>query len=793
MAKKLISIILCLVLCFAILPFSASADNIEGYNYYVGEDGTAAIVGYRGEGTVLYIPGMIDGHTVTRIERYAFQNNSKVTGIHLPNSVTSIGEAAFYNCAALESVTLSDHITNILFGTFYGCTSLTNVALPYYLTNIGRYAFYGCIGLESITLPDYVTSIEEYAFYGCSGLTSINLPNTVASIGDFTFYDCSSLAGVTIPSSVTSISECTFDGCSGLESVTIPDSVVTIGSQAFYRCASLKSVVIPDSVTSIERFAFSGCTSLTNAVISASVTCIPVCAFSECTGLTGITIPDSVTTISNCAFSSCTGLKNIIIPDSVTTIAEDAFSDTEWFNDQPDGLVYAGKVLYKLKGSCPESAVVKEGTVGISPKAFEGCTDLTDVMIPDSVVFIGENAFYDTAWYDNQPDGLVYAGKVLYSAKGNCSSFVTLKDDTVSISPMAFLGHLELTGVIIPDSVRSIGEKAFYYCLELESVSTGNGVISIGEESFSCCAQLTSVTFGKSVKSIGDNAFAFCINLESIDLPDSLETIGLGAFVSCDNLKSLKIPDSVISIGTLMYAYHYGSGRVNKIDGCTIYGYSGSVAEYYANINDISFVSLGQSHNKKKVILTDMYSRITVETDVQDAELTVEELEPNEITVAVDGSIIAAYDITLLKDSAVIQPDGTVTVKIPCSDPDAVVYRVNADNSLELIESSYSGGYLIFTTDHFSVYLVVSPVQALLGDADGNGVVNVFDASYVQKGLTGTAGYPDYSTMDKSDIAYRAADVDGNGIVNIFDAATIQKFLTGSASAQGLGIGEPLS
>ena len=78
----------------------------------------------------------------------------------------------------------------------------------------------------------------------------------------------------------------------------------------------------------------------------------------------------------------------------------------------------------------------------------------------------------------------------------------------------------------------------------------------------------------------------------------------------------------------------------------------------------------------------------------------------------------------------------------------------------------------------------------LLGDADGNGVVNVFDASYVQKGLTGTAGYPDYAAVDRRDIGYRASDADGNGVVNIFDAATVQKFLTGSASAQGLGIGE---
>ena len=83
--------------------------------------------------------------------------------------------------------------------------------------------------------------------------------------------------------------------------------------------------------------------------------------------------------------------------------------------------------------------------------------------------------------------------------------------------------------------------------------------------------------------------------------------------------------------------------------------------------------------------------------------------------------------------------------------------------------------------------------EALLGDADGNGGINIFDAAYIQKGLTGTAGYPSYTSMDNTDSAYRAADADGNGSVNIFDASLIQKYVTGSASAQGRGIGEPIA
>ena len=114
-------------------------------------------------------------------------------------------------------------------------------------------------------------------------------------------------------------------------------------------------------------------------------------------------------------------------------------------------------------------------------------------------------------------------------------------------------------------------------------------------------------------------------------------------------------------------------------------------------------------------------------------------------------------------------------------------------------EGAYVDGSAVMTSDGetWASRAVIGPKpepveDRLLGDADNNGVVNVFDSSYIQKGLTGANGYPDYSTMDKSVIGYRAADSDGNGIVNIFDAALVQKYLSGASNAQGYGIDKPL-
>ena len=397
------------------VPYEDVTYNVTSIGYYAFSDCSGL--------TSVTIP-----NSVTSIGYYAFYYCSGLTSVTIPNSVTSIGSGAFYGCSGLTSVTIPNSVTSIGDAAFYGCSCLTSITIPNSVTSIGGSAFRDCSGLTSITIPNSVTSIASSAFSGCSGLTSITIPNSVTSIGSEAFYGCSGLTSVTIPNSVTSIGSGAFSGCSGLTSIKvednnakydsrnncnaiiekssntlivgckntiIPNSVTSIGGSAFRDCSGLTSITIPNSVTSIASSAFYGCSGLTSITIPNSVTSIDSYAFYGCSGLTSITIPNSVTSIDFAAFQNCNVLSSITIPNSVTSIASYAFEGTAWYNSQPDGIVYAGKVLYRYKGEMPEGTAIdiEEGTLGIAENAFYCCSGLTSVNIPNSVTSIGRYAF----------------------------------------------------------------------------------------------------------------------------------------------------------------------------------------------------------------------------------------------------------------------------------------------------------------------------------------------------------------------------------------------------------------
>ena len=347
---------------------------------------------------------------------------------------------------------------------------------------------------------------------------------------------------------------------SDIKSVVIEDGVTTIGDRAFSDCYSLTSVTIPDSVTSIGWYAFSGCDSLTSVTIPDSVISIGLCAFSGCDSLTSVTIPDSITSIGDRVFCNCTSLTSVTIPDSVTSIGSSAFYNTAYYNNSENwenNVLYIGNHLIKAKQSLSGSYIIKEGTKCIADCAFENCTNLTSITIPDSVTSIGDDAFY------------------------YCTSLtsVTIPDSVTSIGSSAFSGCTNLTSITIPDSVTSIGDSAFGNCTSLTSVTIGDGVTSFDGFNFSQYGKLETLTIGSGIKEIPAYYFADMTSLKTVNLSEGLEIIGGYAFSGCTYLETINIPDSVTFVGieilknTAWFNYR-GKGLI-VLDGWA-YGYKGS-------------------------------------------------------------------------------------------------------------------------------------------------------------------------------------------------------------------------
>ena len=448
--KKFFTLFLTLFVASSVWAYDFEVDGI--YYTFDSMSETVAVtrgLGYSGDVT---IPSSVayngNSYSVTSIGFYAF-GNCNLTSVTIPNSVTSIETWAFKDCSGLTSITIPNSVTSIGEEAFEFCSGLTSITIPNSVTSIGERAFSSCSSLTSVTIPNSVTSIGSEAFYECSGLTSITMPDVldvskaqlfvikdgiqylilnnkevkvahkeekyigdvvipasisalgntfaVTSIGNSAFLNCSNLTSVTIPNSVTSIGNSAFEGCKGLTSITIPNSVTSIGEEAFSGCI-WTSITIPNSVTSIGSKAFSWCIGLTSITIPNSVTSVGSEAFYECSGLTSVTIiPNSVTNIWPNAFKYCNNLTSVTINGDLTVSDADlCFKKEGWryrvLNKntvEVAGGNNSGDIMIPASVTAGNTFAV----VGIGNSAFPYSTELTSIVIPNSVTSVGSNAF----------------------------------------------------------------------------------------------------------------------------------------------------------------------------------------------------------------------------------------------------------------------------------------------------------------------------------------------------------------------------------------------------------------
>ncbi|MEI6795848.1 MAG: fibronectin type III domain-containing protein, partial [Methanomassiliicoccales archaeon] len=275
----------------------------------------------------------------------------------------------------------------------------------------------------------------------------------------------------------------------------------------------------------------------------------------------------------------------------VTFAAEPALADQQVYKDQGFSYTLEGTpAVANLTAYCyggSTGPLVVPATLGGYPvahmgdNAFKDQYGITNVTLPDSLITIGNQAFYDsTITSINIPRNVTSIGINVFT---KCPRLVSINVDPANqhfADSSGVLYNKGLTTIILcpegwsgpfvmPSTVVTLTNLAFWDCQLLTSVTFSNGVTSIGDDMFQDCSGLLSVSFGSGLRSIGNQSFISCTGLTTISFPASLQSIGASAFNGCWGLNTISFPASLQSIGRSAFGGCSGVASITIPDGVT--------------------------------------------------------------------------------------------------------------------------------------------------------------------------------------------------------------------------------
>ena len=508
------------------------------------------------------------------------------------------------NIPSTVNIEGSDYkVTSIAWYAFGG-DEITSVTLPNTLVNIGGEAFVGCENLTSISIPSSVTTIGSNAFSG-TGISSLIIPKSVTSIDDNIASSCPNLTSIVVESGnkvydsrnncnaiILSDNSQLIQGCN---STVIPSDISYIGSAAFYECTGLTYVDL-SHVLWIDRWAFDGCENLCDISLD-NASSIDDKAFHNCKSLTSVYISAKLTTIGEGVFAGCSGLTSISVDPS---------------NKKYDSRGDCNAIIYtkknRLIAGCMNTVFPSDVTE-IDDYAFEGCTGLTDIVIPENITEIGTAfAFCTNLQHIDIPASVTYIDGGAFEGCTSLRSFtipsgitelsslftdcinleeIIIPNNITSVSNNAFRGCVNLKSLIvesgntvydsrnncnavietatnkliagcsttiIPEDVVEIGDRAFFGS-GITSVVIPNAVIKLGKRAFYECKSLTSVSLSSSITEIPDGCFSECSSLKEITVPEGVASIGDIAFGECTSLKTVQLPSTLTTFGRYVFSH----------------------------------------------------------------------------------------------------------------------------------------------------------------------------------------------------------------------------------------------
>lgn len=410
------------------------------------------------------------------------------------------------------------------------------------VTQIGENAFKNNVTLETIVLPNTIKKISASAFEGCTALKTIVLPEGCEIIDEKAFKGCTSLTSVTIPSTIEYIYKEAFKNCRLIEAITLPESLYTIGEYAFEGCQTLETVTVPLNTT-LQSYAFKDCTSLETVTISKN-------------------------SYSTAILMGCNNVKNLTVQNASQDISS-LFTNKQSY--VPNEVVPATLKEITIVGSNPNSQMVEGYTGlkniekvtilncnGIEVNAFQDCTSLTTVIIPNNIKNIDPNAFSGcTALVPTNLNNGLYIGNQSnpYLAlighvkpESNCEFTVNENTKIMSISSpfwKDFTAYNIHNGIenISYDGYESIdaninydGTVGKWFIVNDSQINYGASNITFGNGTNK--QDITHLVLDEGTETLFNHQLNG-YNLTAITLPLSLNYIEYATFDNLENLKTI--------------------------------------------------------------------------------------------------------------------------------------------------------------------------------------------------------------------------------------------------------------
>ena len=428
------------------------------------------------------------------------------------------------------------------------------------------------------------------------------------------------MGNVTVLSNVVNLSKYSFIENSNVLTVALPENLRGLSDYCFQKCTGLQNISIPNKITTIPQYCFNGCTSLSKVVLSKTLTAINQYAFQNCTNLYDMVIPSEINslTVQGYAFSGCR-LGNETISKLASlcngTIYSYAFADITSITEVTTS--YTTDYYFRGCTNLKKATILNPLNNGkMGQNVFNGCSNLTTVVLPDSATVIDNNMFYGNIKLSNVniPVSLTTIGSSAFynTAIGN----ITLPDNLKTINSSAFSDCSKLSAINIPDAVTIIDSNAFYNCSSLATVTVGeNAKFTLGQYAFrssgvtdesvknilahtstiythvfdkcnslvniepsalwtnmfSNCTNLKTVQSSLTTKTLGDNTFYNDVSLTSALLYGVYTTIGQNVFYNCTALKTVYLSSSITtatnsSLTSTSSSYYIFQGCTNLED-----------------------------------------------------------------------------------------------------------------------------------------------------------------------------------------------------------------------------------